>query len=47
MNTKMLDDAINGIRPELIEKAGNINQHELKNNDAFDGVAAGHAGMRG
>ena len=37
MNTKMLDDAINGIRPELIEEAGNINQHELKNNDAFDG----------
>ncbi len=36
MNTKMLDDAINGIRPELIEESVNINQREMKEAETFD-----------
>ena len=38
MTTKMLDDAINRIRSELIEEAGNIRQHEMKETEIFDKV---------
>ena len=36
MNAKMLDDAINGIRPELIEEAEKINAQDM-NNETSDG----------
>ena len=36
MNVKMLDDAINGIRPELIEEAEKINAQDM-NNETSDG----------